>query len=406
MVFLLFILATSLWGFKTRHLPFFNESISYTDVMLVLFSFVLFGLAFKGIKNTMLVDRSSRYFYFIIIYCFITLIWSDQKASMWYTSYQLILAFLSIFIPHYLSKLSNDKHLNTEKFMSNFAIVMTTIFFIYYLGRMDGERLGGYFAGAALIGFAMIPVSAIHFNNIMTKKRILISSLAFIITVFCIFMTQSRMALITFVLYIVVTFLRKPTLTRIALMSIVGLTSYYMFADKINTFRYGNLTSDDYRSQMLDTAINWGTKDGFSLIFGNGYGSIWQWAAYLQGDLTWGPEKFLYTEHGPIMHHAHSVFNQLFAEIGLIGTIPFFLFVILLIREALKSWKRKEEFRLNLLIAIICTIPATFSDLIVFANWQVTLVWFFFAFVAISYKEDSNTNKFINNKKKYRLVWK
>src|SRR5699024_1716270 len=122
---------------------------------------------------------------------------------------------------------------------------------------------------------------AVHFYNILQRKRLVISIIAFFFTVYALFLTQSRAALIIFVLYIAITLLRKLTPLRILTLIILGALTIYIFQDQLGSERYTRLTDDGAREIMLETSIRWGTHDATALIFGNGYGSLWQWDAFM-----------------------------------------------------------------------------------------------------------------------------
>lgn len=381
----MFIIFISFFSLKVRNISVFGIEISYTDVLLVLIFIFLFPLFFKKMPSTSSANWSIKFLYFILIYAFITTLWASYPVSYWYVFYQLMLAFLTVSIPYLMSKITNDKHINYHTLISDFSTVLAFIFFVYILNIQPNIRLNGNLGGAAIISVIMIPVLAVHFHNILHKRRIILSSICFFISLMGIFFTESRAGLAMLLLYVLVTLFRKPNLKRILVMSALAIIFVVVFIQKISTERYNEAFTDIARSTMLESAIAWGTSSTASFMFGNGYGSIWIWHAFEKGALPWWHYPFQTSEHGILMFHAHSIFNQLFAELGLVGLILFALFIITLFKETFISWRNKNELKTNILVSIICTLPTLHTDLMFFRNWEVSIIWLFYLFTALKY---------------------
>lgn len=384
-IFVVFIILIATLPFKLRFISVLGKQISYADILLVLITVILFPLFFKKQPFTKSAYKSVKYLYFILIYAFISTIWVSYDISYWYIFYQLALTFIVVSIPYLISKITNDKHIDYHKLISNFSIVLSIILFSYILRQDENERLNGYLGGAAILCVVMIPVLSVHFHNLLNKKRIISSFIGFFVTLISLFLTESRVGLVMLVLFLVVTVFRKPSLKRWSLTIGLSLIFIFTISQNISTERYSAVFVDNERRTLLETAWAWGTHSTPALIFGNGYGSIWQWAAFEQGSLPMFNFPWHPTEHGYILFHAHSIFNQLFAELGLIGTILFVFFVYIIIRETWISWRNKNELKTNILIAIICTLPTFITDLLLFRNWEVSIIWLFYVFTALNY---------------------
>jgi O-antigen ligase len=166
----------------------------------------------------------------------------------------------------------------------------------------------------------------------------------------------------------------------------------------VNTDHYTQGVHDVWRSINNTTTKEWVTHSALAFIFGNGYGSIWQWYAYQQGvlpkfEILYQGVPMLDTQYGFILYHAHSVFNQLFGELGLVGIMPFLGVIFIMIREFFKSSKAKNELRANILGALICTIPIMHTDLFFFRNWEISIVWLFYLFTALAYPISNDVAK-------------
>lgn len=382
-IFIIFLLLISLYSFEFRHFHLFNMQFAQSDIILAVMMLILSPLLFKkpAVKS---VKMTINMFSFIIAYAVISMLWvSGYNGGYGYIIYQLLLTSVTVLIPYLMSKTTIDKHINFDKAISNFSIILTLIFLYYNFKVQQGARLDGHLGGAAIIHSIMIPVLAVHWYNVMKRKRFIVSIVCLFITMACIFLTSSRAGLISLVLFILVTIFRRLTLKRFIVVSVISSGCIYAILQFASTVRYNQGFNDNLRSIAIDTGIAWATHSPWSFIFGNGYGSIWEWAAFDNGYLPFWTFPLNYTEYGPLLFHAHSVFIQLFAELGVIGTIPFIIILFVLIKEFWKSNKRRNELSANILGALVCTIPSLHTDLFFFRNWAVSIVWLFFLFCGL-----------------------
>lgn len=364
----------------------YGVSLRTYDLLLALFMLFLLPLVF--IKNSgREASTSYKLFLFIILYGFITLIWSDVSNQYWLIIYQLILAYLTITIPYLMSKIIKYKNTEYTSVINTASIVLSFVFLFWMIYSGINQRFAIPSVTSAIISVIILPTIAVHLHNIINKKNRVISIISFFISVFSLFLTQSRVGLLIFVAYIIITVLRKPNLKKIIALIVLTTVFLIFFSNSIDTDRYSRVFEDAARTTMLETSINWGTSSVTSLVFGNGYGHIWNWALYQNGYTDFWDNSWLITEHGPIMYHAHSIFNQLFAELGLIGTIPFFAFVFILFRTTYNSFKEKNEYKTNILVALICTLPVFLTDLMIFRNWCASLIWLFYCFTTLQHKK-------------------
>lgn len=383
-----FILLISLFPLKNISIGFFGNLITYSDVLLVLILIVLLPLFFKKTRSTPSANQTVKLFYFIVFYALLSTLWTPFNGiSYWYVFYQIFLAFLTISIPFLFSKITNDKHINYHGLVSNFATVLSFVFFMYlfFMQNSPNQRLSGYIGSAAIITVIMVPTLAVHLYNILHKKRLFLSMVCFLSSLLALILTQSRGGLVMLLLYLGITLLRKPSLKRILVMVILIGLFLIGFSDNISTERYTNMFQDNARSIAFDTTVAWWLDSPVSFIFGNGYGSLWQWAAYQNNAIPGWSDQWMFTEKGPILYHSHSLINQLIGELGIIGLLPFLIIIYILFKETWNSWKNKNEIKLNIFIALICTLPTFHLDLMIFRNWGVSIVWLFFFFTALRY---------------------
>lgn len=358
---------------------------AHSDVILVFLFLILSPLLLKkpavdSVKITI------SMFSFLLFYALISMVWVlNYDGGIEYVIYQLALAWVTILIPYLVSKITINKYINYPKVISNFSALLSVVFLFYIFTTEIGERLDGLLGGAAIIHVIMIPVLAVHWHNLMQRKRIIMSFICLFITMTSIFLTSSRAGLLSLILFILITLFRKLSIRRFIIITLISFVFVWVILQFAPTERYTMGFKDSFRSIGIASGISWATHSVVTLIFGNGFGSIWEWAAFDNYALPLWTFPLMSTEYGYVMFHAHSVFIQLFAELGLIGTIPIFVILFTLIKEWWRSNKSKNELRTNILGALICTIPSLHTDLFFFRNWEVSIIWLFFLFSAFYY---------------------
>src|SRR5699024_6365363 len=402
--FYIFIVLMAFWPFKYKFYPILGMNISAADILLVMIFLFLIPMYFKKLPTTPSSKTSIKILYFIFVCSFLSMTWATQKVDSRYIVYQLVLMFLTVSIPYLISKIANDKHIDYHKLISNFATLLTAILLIYMVRNLgQDERLDGYLGGAAIISVIIIPALAVHLHNVLNRKRILISFICLFISTVSIFYTESRAGLVMLLLFLFITILRKPTILRLFAIVFISLVFIVSFGDKVSTDRYTSF-EDTARDTITETSMLWWKDSTASLFFGTGYGNVWQWAEYQKNKLPGEDQKWFPTEKGPTMVHSHSVFGQSLAELGLVGLIPFLILVFILFKETFKSWIRKYELKTNILIGLICTLPTFYTDLMIFRNWEVSIIWLFFYFSALTYRPYLTNSKVKDNVKQNKMV--
>ncbi len=393
-MFLVLVLAYSVTPIAFRGAYINGLYLTLADLVLLITALLFMPLLFKKVD----MDKSSkltfRLLIFIIIYSFISTFWSFYTGQYRYIFYQLVLALVTILIPYSMSKITNDKYVDYRKLLSNFSFLITLVLVFYAYQNGIDQRLSGPMGTAAILSVVIIPVMGVHLQNLLDGYRKVLSATGFFISVFGVFLTQSRSGLIVMFLFIAITLLRKPTIKRVFIMSISTILFMLLFFQNVSLDRMENMGFEDSaRKIMFDTSLAWWHKTTGTFFFGNGYGSIWQWAKIQKEIIEYGYSPWTLTEQGYIMYHAHSIFNQLASETGLIGLIPFILVVFILFRETIKSWFIKNDLKTTILISLICTLPIFITDLLIFRNWNVSIIWLFFFFSALAYKTERNPDK-------------
>lgn len=404
-LFLLFVLTYSIVPLANTKFEVIGMYLSLADIALFTVFLLLVPLYFKKTESTSAADVTIKLLYFIIAYALLSTIWTSYDGSYRYIFYQVSLTFLTISIPHLVSKITNDKHINYHKLISNISLLLTFVFLFYILiSQATYFRLNGPLASAAIIGVVIIPPLAVHLHNIMSRTRVLVSAIGFVICLLSVFLTQSRVAIVMLALFLLASLLRKPTIKRVGVTALLMILILIFFSQDLSLDRFQEKGFDDQaRSIMHDSSISWWTHSTSTVFFGNGYGDIWQWAAYQQGEVSQYDGSWKHTEHGPVMYHAHSILNQLLAELGLIGMIAFAFIIVILIWEGYKSWRDKTELKTNIIIALICTLPTFFTDLMIFRNWGVSIVWLFYLLTVLRYIPNKENNTRIKPRKATQL---
>ena len=390
-LFAFFVLLIAVTPMSNRFVQFAGYNLSYSDLLMVFLLLLTIPLLWKTNIQNKQVKRSYKLLLFILAYACFSTLWADYDVHGRYIFYQVALAFLTVTIPYLVSKITKDKHIDYHKMITNFSVVLSVILVIYMF-QMDGKRLDGLIGGAAIIHMAIVPCFAVFLYNLAKGKKVITSIVFLVVTFLAVMFTASRAALITLILLVIVFTLQKLTIKKLLSIIVIAIAGIFMVVGYWQDSRYAEMGfGDDSRSINTQTSIQLSLNSPATFFFGNGYGDIWSWYSIQQGIKpgNWVDPNLLATEKGYVMFHAHSTFNNLIAELGLVGTIPFILFLLILLKEFVSSLKRKDELVSVILGALICTIPTMHTDLFLFRNWEVSLIWFFFFFTALTYSNKS-----------------
>ena len=149
---------------------------------------------------------------------------------------------------------------------------------------MDGARFGGQIGGAAIIHIAIIPCIAIFIYNLSNKNYILLSLILLIVTLLSLIFTQSRMAILTVILFFGIYLIQKLTKKTILWAMIIGVILILVIFDLSSSSRFATLgLTDSSRSINTETSLKLATDSLETFVFGNGYGSVWSWSSFQQG---------------------------------------------------------------------------------------------------------------------------
>jgi O-antigen ligase len=172
---------------------------------------------------------------------------------------------------------------------------------------------------------------------------------------------------------------QQTALFGAAFAIVVGFVVY----SRADTSRLANL-EDNYRKITHETALSIITdQPAFTLIFGQGYGSIWTWYRRdsLRGDMIAVGDNTISTPFGPSLYHPHSTLLQLAVEFGIsgllwLGFLSFSIARLALYRHSDMAWR---IFALALAVSLL-SFP---FDLFLFKEVRVSSAWWIYVFAAL-----------------------
>jgi O-antigen ligase len=244
------------------------------------------------------------------------------------------------------------------------------------------DRVKGPLGSAATIHVAFLPAFTTLLGEALQKRqgRKLTAILAGSVGV-AIVLTGSRTALACLVLSVLLVLLKvkRPAsrwlsiglLVLIILVSVESTTSMTRFT-KLN---------DPARAISYATSWRLATHDVGSALWGRGYGTVWAWypRQIVLSRLPIGSEMWVFTPEGPVLYHPHSVFWAVLVELGLLGTVLLAWSLYPPIREFLG---KPADLSAYALAGVVAAMPSFLTDLYLLNNWEVSLVWWAFVFLA------------------------
>jgi hypothetical protein len=141
---------------------------------------------------------------------------------------------------------------------------------------------------------------------------------------------------------------------------------------------------DNYRQLTHETALNIiADQPAFTLIFGQGYGSIWTWYRRdsLRGDMIAVGDNTISTAFGPSLYHPHSTLLELAIEFGLAGLL-WLGFLILTLGRLVLNRRSEMAWRIFALALAVSLLAFPF-DLFLFKEVRVSSAWWIFVFAAL-----------------------
>lgn len=342
---------------------FYKNKDSNAQKIFLIFTFI-FGIALISvIRNDYLIDRPYEYYSLLITWC------------------NMALAFL-------VSKVMLFKTLDYKKTVKMISrlLTFTILFYIFwwvYEYHME-TRLTGMIGVSSVVYLPMVLVLAIHLSDISNKLNRIESTFGSVIAIIGILLTNSRAGLISLILLILFFLVQRISIRKIFIISLLACVCLSVLIKFSNADRYQSF-QDPKREQNIQTSLTIVTSSVENFVLGSGYGSIWP---YNYSDSQISDNEMVFTDYGMVLHHPHSSFLKVFVELGLIGLLSFLSIFIIILQELFKSWRNKNSQKMYILYGVFCTCIISFStDLYLFQNWQISLIWWFFLFVGIYYPQ-------------------
>jgi MFS family permease len=280
--------------------------IQIKSVTIFLIASVLFLPLLTYKRDTPIKRKVFLIFTLLIIWSFVSTFWSQNVGLYPYSDIvlPLIMAFVTMFIPYMFTKLIHDKSGKQTNFLTLFNFLMAVIFIVYlykYNFTVHYDSMGrfmGLMGGASVIHFVMVPVIAVFMTNFSEKRFRFLSLVGILIMLYCLFLTGSRGALITIMLYVAFQVLKNIKSIKKIILTLISISVVaFMVINYMPTDRYENINKDPLRTMNNETTMKLLLDTPETFLFGNGFGSIW-------------PYYSLEKEPGFLEKHKNGTVNQ------------------------------------------------------------------------------------------------
>lgn len=337
-------------------------------------------------------------------YGFFSFSWSSiSSADMPAMALSLLFMPAACGLAYFITILQGRRTDSLLNMMALFLVVTTALYSLETLfnigirsveGRGDFgfglARLRGPLYGSAYGHFLLLP--ALGF--LMDRPKRLWQVAGIVVLTMAMFLLGSRSALLCFALFLGPTCWltrewKNRLLCLVGILGGLGTIVVYADADRLTSF------SDGAREVTRDTAWNAVVENGWSAVFGAGYGAIWP-SFGPSGQNASAGQTFLHTEFGDTLYHPHSIVNLMVAEFGLPGVAYLCGLLILILRMASRA--RHGHYRF-LVLGIVSSLPAGLTDLVLFAAWDFSVLWWIFFFGALVLVEREAIQNSANTRK-------
>lgn len=242
-----------------------------------------------------------------------------------------------------------------------------------------GGRLATRVGGAAVLHVALLIGLAVALAAWRQGYRPKVSGAVTGLYALYLLLSQSRAGLIVVGVFVVLVVapplvrgLRTGGVPR-RLLALAGLTVAALVGMAVLVLdKRGVDTSGGGRSEAWVLAWEAVSASPFTLVFGTGYGTLWPWYAFEQGQYQGDVRAIKTMPHGETLAHAHNVYVAVGAELGLVGLLllaPLLVAVVWAFRSATTRQGRW------LAAALVATLPGFFFDTYLIKNFPLSLIW-------------------------------
>jgi O-antigen ligase len=244
-------------------------------------------------------------------------------------------------------------------------------------------RLAGPLGLSMSLPAVMVPALAYFASESRGRTYSPFALLMTLILTGVILLGGSRAGFLALLVVVLSTFLgRLSVLARVFLgASIVGVT--VLVFQLVSAERYLDF-QDNIRMETYTTAVRAWTDSAFSLIFGQGYGSIWEHWYLVETELVTRQEirplMFHMTDFGRVVTIPHSTYFQILAELGLLGIG---LLAIAIGSQLIPVYRRNMTYGPGLRLApgMAASLIVLLFDTILFKTFRLASIWWVFFFI-------------------------
>lgn len=372
-IYLLFIMVLGLnphnQEFVIKGLPIYLKEI--TIVVFYSLSFILlFLLRRVRIKRIIILPV------ILFLYAYLTTIFREYDLAFSYIFYPLFLYLVSLLVS-YLYFINIVDYKRFLYLLSLLLVLISLVYAFYFpLGDSGYNRLKGPLGNAASIHVMILLCISVFAANLWSGYGSKNINLIFIvISIFLIILTGSRSALLGLLLFGLIFLIRDITFKKVFLFALLSIATVFIFN---NFFAVERISIEDYsRTENLSTSLKIFSLDWGNIIFGSGYGTVWQW--YIQDTTHRNIVQYslILNQQGYLLYHPHSLILWALTELGLIGlTIVAYIFL-----PIFRNFMRVKDSYIRIIIfGVISTLPSFLFDFFWLKNWSISLIWWLFYF--------------------------
>lgn len=247
-------------------------------------------------------------------------------------------------------------------------------------------RVANPFGGAAVLHISLLLGASIALAAARARIRTRISILVALIDLVCLVFGYTRGGLVCLGLFgamlsysVISRRIRQRNLpVSIIALALVMVAVFALGVWNVLAARGSDFTSDGRIETWILAFKVWGS-DASNMIIGTGYGAMWPWHAVERGDF---PQSaflgLLDLAYGPSLGHAHNLYVNILAELGIVGALLFAVVIAVAIWSAVKATNRMHQ---TLAMGLVATFVGFAFDTFLIKNFPIALTWWgvFFA---------------------------
>lgn len=321
----------------------------------------------------------------------------------------LLLMGTTVLLGYMFSKIVSSRamidRMEWDNIITRFSFVLTFIVMVYAAESLFGlglrseaasavneelglVRLKGPLGGSAIMPMVMIITIGVHLGNVINKRKPgIVYKAALLFMLVALLLTGSRSAVLAVGIFGLLILFRMRSITRVFQLAVAAMLAVVVCLPFISFNRISNM-EDQSRYQTFLTGMNVVAESPKILWFGRGSSTVWTW--YFDERISAGARIWPHTSaYGYTLYHPHSTFLELLVELGIIPFAAFLILIAILIRRLYAS-DEPDSIRPYVIAGVVSSMGMFVFDLFLFKNFQLSMIWWAFAFTVLALKPGRN----------------